>query len=138
MTSETKICVVGTGHIGLPLAAVLAEAGFRVTGYDTNDDFIVRVNTTRTVDFQEEGLAALLERNLHNRLTLTSTPPSGQDIYIITVGTPLEAGTEQPDLDKIRLAVQRLAPGFGEDPLVVLRSTVRIGTTRSQLACSAT
>src|SRR5690349_5601524 len=130
MTSETKICVVGTGHIGLPLAAVLAEAGFRVTGYDTNDDFIVRVNTTRTVDFQEEGLAALLERNLHNRLTLTSTPPSGQDVYIITVGTPLEAGTEQPDLDKIRLAVQRLAPGFGEDPLVVLRSTISIGTTR--------
>ena len=130
MTSETKICVVGTGHIGLPLAAVLAEAGFRVTGYDTNDDFIVRVNTTRTVDFQEEGLATLLERNLHHRLTLTSTPPSGQDIYIITVGTPLEAGTEQPDLEKIRLAVQRLAPGFGDDPLVVLRSTVSIGTTR--------
>jgi UDP-N-acetyl-D-mannosaminuronate dehydrogenase len=71
MTSETKICVVGTGHIGLPLAAVLAEAGFRVTGYDTNDDFIVRVNTTGTVDFQEEGLASLLERNLHHRLTLT-------------------------------------------------------------------
>jgi UDP-N-acetyl-D-mannosaminuronic acid dehydrogenase len=130
MTSETKICVVGTGHIGLPLAAVLAEAGFRVTGYDTNDDFIVRVNTTGTVDFQEEGLAALLQRHLHGRLTLTSTPPSGQDIYIITVGTPLEPGTEQPDLDKIRLAVERLAPGFGDDPLVVLRSTVSIGTTR--------
>ncbi len=130
MTSVTKICVVGTGHIGLPLAAVLADAGFRVTGYDTNDDFIVRVNTTRTVDFREEGLADLLERNLHNRLTLTSTPPSEQDIYIITVGTPLEAGTEQPDLEKIRLAVQRLGPGFGADPLVVLRSTVSIGTTR--------
>jgi len=130
MTSETKICVVGTGHIGLPLAAVLAEAGFRVTGYDTNDDFIVRVNTTGTVDFQEEGLATLLQRHLHGRLTLTSTPPSGQDIYIITVGTPLEPGTEQPDLDKIRLAVERLAPGFGDDPLVVLRSTVSIGTTR--------
>ncbi len=130
MTSEIKICVVGTGHIGLPLAAVLAEAGFQVTGYDTNDDFIVRVNTTRTVDFKEEGLADLLQRNLHHRLTLTSTPPGGQDIYVITVGTPLEPGTEQPDLEKIRLAVQRLAPGFGPDPLVVLRSTVSIGTTR--------
>jgi len=130
MTSETKICVVGTGHIGLPLAAVLADAGYRVTGYDTNDDFIVRVNTTRTVDFQEEGLSALLQTHLHGRLTLTSTPPAGQDVYIITVGTPLEPGTEQPDLDKIRLAVERLAPGFGDDPLVVLRSTVSIGTTR--------
>ena len=131
MTSETKICVVGTGHIGLPLAAVLAEAGFRVTGYDTNDDFVVRVNTTRTVDFQEEGLSVLLQRHLHGRLTLTSTPPTNQDVYIITVGTPLEPGTEQPDLDKIRLAVERLAPGFGGDPLIVLRSTVSIGTTRS-------
>jgi UDP-N-acetyl-D-mannosaminuronic acid dehydrogenase len=130
MTSETKICVVGTGHIGLPLAAVLAEAGFRVTGYDTNDDFVVRVNTTGTVDFQEEGLSALLQRHLHGRLTLTSTPPTRQDVYIITVGTPLEPGTEQPDLDKIRLAVERLAPGFGDDPLIVLRSTVSIGTTR--------
>ena len=131
MTSETKICVVGTGHIGLPLAAVLAEAGFRVTGYDTNDDFVVRVNTTGTVDFQEEGLSALLQRHLHGRLTLTSTPPTKQDVYIITVGTPLEPGTERPDLDKIRMAVERLAPGFGDDPLVVLRSTVSIGTTRN-------
>src|SRR4029078_7950771 len=115
----------GRAHMGVPRAAVLAEAGFWVTGYDTNDDFIVRVNTTRTVDFQEEGLAALLERNLHNRLTLTSTRPSGQDIYIITVGTPLEAGTEQPDLDKIRLAVQRLAPGLRGGPAAGPRSTGR-------------
>ena len=93
MTSETKICVVGTGHIGLPLAAVLAEAGFWVTGYDTNDDFIVRVNTTRTVDFQEEGLAALLERNLHNRLTLTSTPPRERSPPAGGPGRPGPPGT---------------------------------------------
>ena len=46
MIDKRKVCVVGTGHIGLPLAAVLAEAGFEVTGYDTNDDFVSRVNTT--------------------------------------------------------------------------------------------
>jgi len=55
MSQKGKICVVGTGHIGLPLAAVLAEAGFEVTGYDTNDDFVTRVNTTGTADFREEG-----------------------------------------------------------------------------------
>ena len=123
MTSETKICVVGTGHIGLPLAAVLAEAGFRVTGYDTNDDFVVRVNTTGTVDFQEEGLSALLQRHLHGRLTLTSTPPTKQDVYIITVGTPLEPGTEQPDLDKIRSVLFRLLkPSFQFTRLMVSSS----------------
>ena len=92
MSDPLKICVVGTGHIGLPLAAVLADAGFSVIGYDTNDDFVTRVNTTGTVDFQEEGLGELLAKHLHRGLTLTSTPPDGQDVYVITVGTPLEPG----------------------------------------------
>jgi UDP-N-acetyl-D-mannosaminuronic acid dehydrogenase len=130
MSDPLKICVVGTGHIGLPLAAVLADAGFTVVGYDTNDDFVTQVNTTGTVDFQEEGLSELLAKHLHRGLTLTSTPPDRQDIYVITVGTPLEAGQERPNLDRIRVAVQRIAPGFGDNPLVVLRSTVSIGTTR--------
>jgi UDP-N-acetyl-D-mannosaminuronic acid dehydrogenase len=130
MSDAMKICVVGTGHIGLPLAAVLADAGFQVTGYDTNDDFISRVNTTGTVDFREEGLDELLRTHLHRTLRLTSTPPADQDAYVITVGTPLESGTDRPNLDRIRVAVQRIAPGFGPNPLVVLRSTVSIGTTR--------
>jgi UDP-N-acetyl-D-mannosaminuronic acid dehydrogenase len=130
MSDPLKICVVGTGHIGLPLAAVLADAGFSVIGYDTNDEFVTRVNTTGEVDFQEEGLSELLAKHLHRGLTLTSTPPDRQDIYVITVGTPLEPGQERPNLDRIRVAVQRIAPGFGDNPLVVLRSTVSIGTTR--------
>jgi UDP-N-acetyl-D-mannosaminuronic acid dehydrogenase len=127
----TKVCVVGTGHIGLPLAAVLAEAGFEVIGYDTNDDFVSRVNTTGTADFREDGLDELLAKHLHKSLTLTSSPPAGQDVYIITVGTPLEPATQRPSLDRIRVAVQRLAAGFGPDPLIILRSTVSIGTTRN-------
>jgi UDP-N-acetyl-D-mannosaminuronic acid dehydrogenase len=126
-----KVCVVGTGHIGLPLAAVLADAGFEVTGYDTNDDFVSLVNTTSAAGFREEGLDELLAKHLHQRLTLTSTPPAGQDVYIITVGTPLETGNPRPNLDRIRVAVQRLAVGFGPNPLVILRSTVSIGTTRN-------
>src|SRR5262252_6430650 len=85
-----KLCVVGTGHIGLPLAAVLAETGFEVTGYDTNDDFVSRVNTTGMAGFREDGLDELLARHLHSRLTLTPTPPVGQDVYIITVGVRRE------------------------------------------------
>jgi len=126
-----KVCVVGTGHIGLPLAALLAEVGFEVTGYDTNDDFVTHVNTTGSTDFREEGLDELLAKHLHKGLTLTSSPPAGQDVYIITVGTPLETGMQRPNLERVRMAVQRIAPGFGENPLIVLRSTVSIGTTRS-------
>ncbi len=131
MNEIRTVCVVGTGHIGLPLAAVLADAGFDVIGYDTNDEFITSVNTTGDPGFEEEGLEELLRRHLHERLTLTATPPTAQDAYIITVGTPLEPGTDRPNQDRIRVAVERLAPAFGPDPLVVLRSTVSIGTTRA-------
>jgi UDP-N-acetyl-D-mannosaminuronic acid dehydrogenase len=131
MTKNGTVCVVGIGHIGLPLAAVLAEAGFQVFGYDTNDDFVSRLNTTGAADFHEDGLDELLAKHLHKALTLTSSPPAGQDVYIITVGTPLEPGTERPSLDRIRVAVQGIAPGFGQDPLIILRSTVSIGTTRN-------
>jgi UDP-N-acetyl-D-mannosaminuronic acid dehydrogenase len=113
------------------VSAVLAEVGFAVTGYDTNHDFVSRVNATGDAGFREEGLDELLATHLHKSLTLTSSPPADQDVYIITVGTPLEPGTQRPGLDRIRVAVQRIAPGFGPDPLIILRSTVSIGTTRS-------
>ena len=75
MMDRRKICVVGTGHVGLPIAAVLAEVGFEVIGYDTNDDFVSRVNTTGVADFLEDGLDELLAKHLHRGLTLTSSPP---------------------------------------------------------------
>src|SRR5437016_8601965 len=64
-----KVCVVGTGHIGLPLAAVLAEVGFEVTGYDTNDDFVSCVNTTGVAGFREDGLDDLLAKHLDRKST---------------------------------------------------------------------
>ena len=127
---DLTVCVVGTGHIGLPLAAVLADAGFRVTGYDVNDEFLTRVTTTGRAGYIEEGLDDLLARTLRGRLTLSSTPPAAHDVYIITVGTPLDPATGRPTIDKVRQAIAQLAPRFGPDPLVILRSTVTIGTSR--------
>jgi len=48
------------------VSAVLAEVGFAVTGYDTNHDFVTRVNATGDADFREDGLDELLERHLHD------------------------------------------------------------------------
>ena len=128
---DLTVCVVGTGHIGLPLAAVLADAGFRVTGYDINDEFLTRVSTTRSAGYIEEGLDELLGRTLHHGLTLSSSPPVAHDVYIITVGTPVDPATGRPTIEKVRQSIQQLAPRFGPDPLVILRSTVTIGTSRS-------
>jgi sugar transferase (PEP-CTERM/EpsH1 system associated) len=110
---------------------VLADAGFRVTGYDVNDEFLTRVTTTGRAGYIEDGLDELLARTLRGRLTLSSSPPGAHDVYIITVGTPLDPATGRPTIDKVRQAISQLAPRFGPDPLVILRSTVTIGTSRA-------
>ena len=78
MSDPLKICVVGTGHIGLPLAAVLADAGFSVVGYDTNDDFVTRVNTTGTVWLGLSALVFLLVHLPFDKAALSGAPaPAG-------------------------------------------------------------
>jgi len=122
---------VGTGHIGLPLAAVLAEAGFEVTGYDTNDELRhARQYYGARPTSGEEGLDELLARHLHHSLTLTSSPPTGQDVYIITWARRSRREAQRPSLERIRVAVQRIAPGFAP-PLIILRRHREHRTTRS-------
>src|SRR3546814_4301880 len=50
--------------------------------------------------------------------------------YIITVGTPLRPGTYEPRLDMIEEASRQVAEHLPDGAAVILRSTVRIGTTR--------
>ena len=144
MTDKGKVCVVGTGHIGLPLAAVLAEAGFEVTGYDTNDDFVSRVNTTGAADFREDGLDELLERHLHKSLTLTSSPPTicGRDsISGIALPSMVRSGQKaRPNRLALRrisgrttlrvvpmlTVLRRMMSGFGPNPEAIRWTAIRM------------
>ena len=55
----TRVCVVGLGHVGLPTAALLAEAGHEVVGCDTAPEVVARVNAGHA-GLPEPGLDALL------------------------------------------------------------------------------
>ena len=43
-TKEAKLCVVGLGYVGLPLAVEFAKAGFKVTGIDISEDRVNQLN----------------------------------------------------------------------------------------------
>ena len=59
---EYDICVVGgCGHVGLPLALTFADAGARVSIYDTNDASVATVRGG-TMPFRESGAQDLLDR----------------------------------------------------------------------------
>ena len=134
MTGSTgpTVTVVGLGYVGLTLAVALARRGIRVVGVEKREA-VVRATNEGTPHFSEVGLAAALAAavgsgHLEATTDISGFPPS--DYYIVTVGTPLRAGTHEPRLDMIEQATQEVAGHMLDGATVILRSTVRIGTTR--------
>jgi UDP-N-acetyl-D-mannosaminuronic acid dehydrogenase len=127
--------IVGLGYVGLTLATVLAEVGQRVLGVETRRDVVAATNAG-TPHFSEAGLRDALERVTGSgRLVASETfaPGAACATYIITVGTPLGAdGVAR--FDMIEAATRQVAESMEDGALVILRSTVKVGTARNVVA----
>lgn len=121
------VCVIGLGYIGLPTAAVLAQAGKRVIGVDIAESVVESVNAGR-IPFVEEGLETVVAGAVaRSRLSAQTTTPEA-DVYIVSVPTPFKEGYSA-DLRHIEAAGHAIAPTLGGGELVVLESTSPPGTT---------
>jgi UDP-N-acetyl-D-mannosaminuronic acid dehydrogenase len=123
----TTVCVVGLGHVGLPTAALLADAGCDVTGCDIAPAVVAGVNEGRA-HIHEEGLEALLARVVHAGRLRAAAAPVPADFHIIAVPTPLAPGN-RADLSAVEAACDAVAPMLRKGDTVVLESTVPPGTT---------
>jgi UDP-N-acetyl-D-mannosaminuronic acid dehydrogenase len=134
MVSEQKpsggyIAVIGLGYVGLPLAASLA-AHYPVVGVETNPAVRAAIDKG-SAPFLEPGLDSLLRSLPSGALTtadaLPETPP---DAVVICVGTPVHSGSAEPDMTQLRSAAEHVAQHMTDTTLVVVRSTVSVGTCR--------
>jgi UDP-N-acetyl-D-mannosaminuronic acid dehydrogenase len=127
---DSYVAVVGLGYVGLPLAVSMARAGIEVLGVDT-DPAVRHAVDRREPPFEEPGLAEALRAVPRDRLTvagaLPERPPSA---VVLCVGTPVGPEANQPDLRQLNAAVAGVAARIAEDTLVVIRSTVPVGTCR--------
>ena len=125
------ICIVGgAGHVGAPLAVVLASRGFRTLIYDTNES-AVRSLLGGRFPFMEEGGGSLLREVLAKGMLAGSSRPediAGAESLIVTIGTPVDE-FQNPIWDAVTSCLRALLPHMPETKLVVLRSTVAPGTT---------
>lgn len=132
MGIQCDVGVVGLGYVGLTLATALADAGLKVVGIEKRAEVVDLVRSGRP-SFQEVGLDRVLANVVRNgNLTVRSEfePEDKCDAYIITVGTPLDKnGLARTDM--IEDAARQVADSMSEGALVILRSTVKIGTTRN-------
>ena len=127
--------IVGLGYVGLTLATVLAEAGNSVIGVEKRPD-IVDLTNEGTPHFTETGLPDALAGVTRSKKLVAAEQFDNSfscDTYIITVGTPLSAdGVAR--LDMIEQAARDIAENMRDGALIILRSTVKVGTTRDVVA----
>jgi UDP-N-acetyl-D-mannosaminuronic acid dehydrogenase len=123
--------IVGLGYVGLTLATVLAEAGSTVIGVEKRPD-IVEMTNEGTPHFTEAGLPDALSGVVRFKKLIAAERFDNSfscDTYIITVGTPLSAeGVARVDM--IEQSARDIAENMRDGALVILRSTVKVGTTR--------
>jgi UDP-N-acetyl-D-mannosaminuronic acid dehydrogenase len=128
---DQHVCIVGLGYVGLTLAVAMADAGFRVHGVEINSEVLAALAQERA-HFSELGLDVILAEQIQSgRFTfgprLADAPKTSA--YIVTVGTPV--GTDKRvGFDSMRGVVGDIAAVLEEGDLVILRSTVMVGTTR--------
>lgn len=125
------IGVLGLGYVGLTLATVLADVGKSVMGIEKRAD-VVDLTNRGIPHFSEAGLDHALSRVTESgHLVAAQQFPEGTtcDAYIITVGTPLSSDG-QARLDMIENAARQVAENMRDGALVILRSTVKVETTR--------
>jgi len=125
------VVVGGCGHVGLPLAIVLADRGLRVTAYDIDAEAVARV-AGGAMPFEEPGAQPLLERTLASgALVVTADPGSVSEAehVVVVIGTPVDEHLN-PDPEAVPRAVEALMDRLRGGQLLVLRSTIYPGVTR--------
>ena len=129
---DRQVCVAGMGYVGLTLAVAMAEAGLQVLGVERDPSVCAGLQAGEP-HFFEFGLREALARlTASGRLSFTTQIPADclATVFVIAVGTPLGADARVRH-DMVERVAHDIAAVRKPGDLVILRSTVQIGTTRS-------
>ncbi|MBI4508426.1 MAG: nucleotide sugar dehydrogenase [Deltaproteobacteria bacterium] len=134
VATHRHIVVVGLGYVGLTLGLIMADSGYNVTGVDTDTTLVTALQNGQSY-IHEIGLPEMLREYQGRNFRSRTDMPEAADVFIVAVGTPVKPSTEgklpTPDLTSLRRSCEMIAPLLRRGGLVVLRSTVPVGTTRN-------
>ena len=124
---KDKICVIGLGYVGLPLAHAFSEK-YEVVGFDINKARIDELNSgfDRTLELNETQVKESLENGM--KFTLDVEEIKDCNVYIVTVPTPIDESNE-PDLTPIVKSTETVGKVLKKDDIVIYESTVYPGVT---------
>jgi len=125
-----KISVSGLGKAGLPLAAVIADSGFEVIGIDIDKNKVKMINEGKNPIPEEPGLSELIEKHGGRNLKATNNGIEGvksTEFHIVIVPLFIDEN-KKPDFSILRDAFETVGKGLKKGDVVVLETTVPVGT----------
>ena len=124
---DYKICIVGLGYVGLPLAARFAFKGFDVTGFDIKEERVIQLANKIDInnDISDTSLEILVK---NSKLTSNIDQIKESNIFIITVPTPINED-KTPDLEPLIASSRLVGNIIKKGSIVVYESTVYPGVT---------
>ena len=126
--SIKTVSIVGLGYIGLPTAALLASKQLNVIGVDVSKDVVATISCGE-IHIVEPDLDLIVKQTVADGYLKATLMPESADVFVITVPTPFEKDSHQPDLTYVHSAVKSIAPVLEKNNLILLESTSPVGTT---------
>lgn len=127
-----RICVIGTGYVGLVAGTCLAESGNDVICVDSDEEK-VKTLSSGSPTIYEPGLSEYLRRNIReNRLSFTKdlqTAVKQSEVVFIAVGTPT-GRDNHIDLSSVLDVAGQIGKAIEKYTVVVTKSTVPAGTAK--------
>src|ERR1700753_4208452 len=131
--TQLRVGIIGCGYVGLPLGLRFAEAGHKVTGFDTDPKKVSMLNAGKSyIEHIQQAKIQQYVNSKHFRATTDFAEIKDVDAIIICVPTPLDERRE-PDLSYVENTGESIYPHLQKGQLVVLESTTYPGTTEELL-----
>ena len=129
--NDTRICVIGLGYVGLPLACLFSTR-YPVVGFDLNTERVAQLNGGHDAT-REVGDSRLQEALAQHGLRLTADEADlrGCNLFVVAVPTPVDANN-RPDLRPLIGASEVVGRAITPGALVVYESTVYPGVTEEE------
>ena len=124
---NSKICIIGLGYVGLPLAHAFSSK-YEVVGLDIYQARIDELNKAydRTLELDECQVQEALDNGI--KFSCNIDDIKGCNVYIITVPTPIDKN-KKPDLTPLIKASQTVGKVLKKEDIVIYESTVYPGAT---------
>ncbi|PUE63607.1 nucleotide sugar dehydrogenase [Arcobacter caeni] len=122
-----KICIIGLGYVGLPLAHAFSKK-YQVVGFDINKPRIDELSSgfDRTLELTTEEVNESIKNGMIYSTNIDDIKDS--NIYIVTVPTPIDS-SNRPDLTPLIKSSQTIGKVLKKDDIVIYESTVYPGVT---------